>query len=91
MKRVLMPLLIAAVMMSSGCKQEKNNTVVTVDNMPILEKQVDEIVEKSRSLFAGLFKKDYAMAVLEYPNGVSFVKTSGAELGGGSRRQALLC
>lgn len=27
------------------------------------EKTVDEIVEKSRSLFAGLFKKDYAMAV----------------------------
>ena len=49
MKRVLMPLLIAAVMMSSGCKQEKNNTIITVDNMPILEKQVDEIIEKAKA------------------------------------------
>lgn len=68
MKRVLMPLLIAAVMMSSGCKKEKDNTIVTVDDMPILEKQVDEIIEKKlNNPFLAQFKKDsdeYKMLVL---------------------------
>ena len=38
----------------------------------------------------GVETEDYGMAVLEYPNGVSFVKTCGAEIGGFVRRQLVV-
>lgn len=38
----------------------------------------------------GTTSEDLGFAVLEYPNGVSFVKTSAAELGGFSRRQLVV-
>ena len=39
----------------------------------------------------GVKSKDYAMAVFEYDNGVSFVKTSAFEIGGFERRQLVVC
>ena len=38
----------------------------------------------------GIGTEDYAMAVLEYPNGVSFVKTCAKEIGGFGRRQLVI-
>lgn len=38
----------------------------------------------------GVTAKDFGMAVFEYKNGVSFVKTSAAELGGFERRQLVV-
>ena len=38
----------------------------------------------------GTTSEDLGFAVLEYPNGVSFVKTSAAEMGGFSRRQLVV-
>ncbi|MBR2616603.1 MAG: hypothetical protein IKC69_08000, partial [Clostridia bacterium] len=39
----------------------------------------------------GIYTEDFSFAVLEYPNGVSFVRASGAEVGGSSRRQMVIC
>ena len=38
----------------------------------------------------GIMTEDYGFAVLKYPNGVSFVKMTGAEVGGGKRRQLVI-
>jgi predicted dehydrogenase len=38
----------------------------------------------------GIGTEDYAMAVLEYPNGVSFVKACAKEIGGFGRRQLVI-
>lgn len=38
----------------------------------------------------GVQAEDYALAVLDYPNGVSFVKTCGEEIGGFARRQLVV-
>ncbi|MBQ9113105.1 MAG: Gfo/Idh/MocA family oxidoreductase [Clostridia bacterium] len=38
----------------------------------------------------GVMSEDYGMAVLEYPNGTSFVKTCAAEIGGFMRRQLVV-
>ena len=38
----------------------------------------------------GIGTEDYAMAILEYPNGVSFVKTCAKEIGGFGRRQLVI-
>lgn len=38
----------------------------------------------------GVTAKDFGMAVLEYPNGVSFVKTNACEQGGAMRRQLVI-
>lgn len=35
--------------------------------------------------------EDYGMAVFKYPHGVSFVKTTGVEIGGFERRQLVVC
>ncbi len=59
MRKVLMTLLIAAVMMSSGCKKAEDNTVITVDGTPITQKEVDTIIEKQMSSpFLAQFDKD---------------------------------
>ncbi len=39
----------------------------------------------------GVTSEDYGAALLEYKNGVSFVRTSMVEYGGGSRRQVVFC
>ena len=39
----------------------------------------------------GVNAEDFGFAVLEYPNGLSFVRMSGAEVGGSSRRQLVIC
>lgn len=39
----------------------------------------------------GVTAEDYGFAVLKYKNGVSFVKTSAAEIGGFMRRQLVVC
>ncbi len=49
MRKILMTLLIAGVMMTSGCKKAENNVVITVDGAPITQKDVDTIVEKQMS------------------------------------------
>ena len=38
----------------------------------------------------GIMTEDYGFAVLKYPNGISFVKMTGAEVGGGRRRQLVI-
>ena len=51
----------------------------------------ERIIPLNRATESGhIDADDYAMAILEYPNGVSFVKTTGAELGGGGRRQLVI-
>ena len=39
----------------------------------------------------GVDAEDFSFAVLEYPNGISFLRASGAEVGGGERRQLVIC
>lgn len=39
----------------------------------------------------GVDAEDFGFAVLEYPNGISFLRASGAEVGGGDRRQLIIC
>ena len=41
--------------------------------------------------FDGVTAQDYGMAVLKYPNGVSFAKTCAHEYGGFARRQLVIC
>jgi len=41
--------------------------------------------------FDGVTGQDYGMAVLKYPNGVSFAKTCACEPGGFRRRQLVIC
>lgn len=38
----------------------------------------------------GIGTEDYAMAVMKYHNGVSFIKTCATEIGGGNRRQLVI-
>ncbi len=38
----------------------------------------------------GIGTEDYAMAIMKYPNGVSFVKTCASEIGGFGRRQLVI-
>jgi len=62
-----------------------------VDLILQIRRKPERIIPLNRASEPGRIEaKDYAMAVLEYPNGVSFVKTSCAELGGGSRRQLVI-
>ena len=49
MKRVLTAMLIAGVMMCSGCKKAENKAVITVDNVPITKQEINEIVDKQLS------------------------------------------
>ena len=49
MKRVLTAMLIAGVMMCSGCKKAENKAVITVDNVPITKEEIVEIVDKQLS------------------------------------------
>ena len=49
----------------------------------------EKIIPLSRPVADG-FGADYGMAVLEYKNGVSFVKAAGVELGGNVRRQLVI-
>jgi len=49
MKRVLATLLIATVMVSSGCKKEEEKVIVKVNDSPIYEKEVNEIIDKQMS------------------------------------------
>ncbi|MBQ9950987.1 MAG: hypothetical protein IJO98_02450 [Clostridia bacterium] len=59
--------------------------VLQIQGMP------DNIIPLNRSTgLDGLDSIDYGMAVLEYKNGVSFVKTSAAERGGYMRRQLVV-
>lgn len=39
----------------------------------------------------GVNAEDFSFAVFEYPNGVSFLRASGAEVGGNKRRQFVIC
>ena len=39
----------------------------------------------------GVTSEDYGMAIFEYKNGISFVKTCASEIGGGARRQIVVC
>lgn len=39
----------------------------------------------------GVDAEDFGFAILEYPNGISFVRMSGAEVGGNDRRQLVIC
>ena len=57
--------------------------VLRIQGMP------QRILPLSRPIADG-YGDDYGMAVLEYPHGVSFVKTAGTEIGGGSRRQLVI-
>ncbi|MBO5270603.1 MAG: Gfo/Idh/MocA family oxidoreductase [Clostridia bacterium] len=41
--------------------------------------------------FDGVTAQDAAFAVFEYPEGASFVKVAGTEIGGGNRRQLVVC
>lgn len=59
--------------------------VLQIQGMP------DNIIPLNRSTgLDGLNSIDYGMAVMEYKNGVSFVKTSAAERGGYMRRQLVV-
>ncbi len=58
MKRVLATMLVALLMMSAGCKKSNNNAVITVNDTPITQQEVDDIVNKQMSspFFAQLDK-----------------------------------
>jgi len=49
MKRVLATLLVATVMMSSGCKKEDEKVIITVNDAPITKQEADEIINKQMS------------------------------------------
>jgi predicted dehydrogenase len=52
----------------------------------------EEIVPfNAKTGFDNVDVTDYGMAVLKYKNGISFVKSTATELGGGMRRQVVLC
>ena len=46
MKKLLMTVLIACLMISTGCKKMSNKAVITVDNQSITKQEIDNIVDK---------------------------------------------
>lgn len=62
-----------------------------VDLVLLLQGQPSKIIPYNTcSGIDGVTGKDFGMAVMEYPNGVSFVKTTAVELGGFARRQLVV-
>lgn len=62
-----------------------------VDLVIRLRGEPTKIIPYNRSVDPdGIGTLDYAMAILEYPNGVSFVKTCAKEIGGFGRRQLVI-
>ncbi len=62
-----------------------------VDLVVQIQGEPNHIVPLNKStLTDGVTATDFGMAVLEYPRGVSFVKTSAAERGGFARRQLVV-
>ena len=63
-----------------------------VDLLLLLRGEPERIVPFNRCIGTdGVTAQDYGMAVFEYPNGVSFIKTCAAERGGFERRQLVVC
>ena len=63
-----------------------------VDLVLQLQGEPDHIIPLNRHTgMDGIDTPDFGMAVLEYPNGVSFVKTTDIERGGFMRRQLVIC
>lgn len=62
-----------------------------VDLVLQIQGKPDKIIPLNKSTgMDGLTSEDYGMAVLEYPNGTSFVKTCACEIGGFVRRQLVV-
>lgn len=62
-----------------------------VDLVLQIQGKPDKIIPYNKcSGIEGVTAKDFGMAVLEYKNGVSFVKTTAVELGGFARRQLVV-
>lgn len=58
MRRVLMAMFVALIVFSSGCKKAEKNVVITVNDTPIMQKEVDVAVEKQmNSPFLAQFDK----------------------------------
>ena len=58
MRRVLMAMFVALIVFSSGCKKAEKNVVITVNDTPIMQKEVDAAVEKQmNSPFLAQFDK----------------------------------
>ena len=59
MKKLLMTVLIACLMISAGCKKISNKAVITVDNQSITQQEIDNIVNKQMNspFFAQLDKE----------------------------------
>ena len=49
MKRVLMTLLIAITMISSGCKKAQDAVIIKVNDSPIMKQEVDDIITRQMS------------------------------------------
>lgn len=65
MKKLLMTVLIACLMISTGCKKISNKAVITVDNQSITQQEVDKIVNKQmNSPFFAQLDKDSEEAKL---------------------------
>ncbi len=62
-----------------------------IDLILLLQGQPQRIIPFNKATGAdGVTAQDFAMAVLEYPNGCSFVKANARELGGYMRRQLVI-
>ena len=59
MKKLLMTVLIACLMISTGCKKLSNKAVITVDKQTITQQEIDDIVNKQMNspFFAQLDKE----------------------------------
>ena len=63
-----------------------------VDLVLQLQGQPEAILPMNRATgLEGVDTTDFAMAALRYPQGISFVKTNGTEVGGYRRRQLVVC
>jgi predicted dehydrogenase len=63
-----------------------------IDVILRIQGEPERILPLNRSTgFDGVESEDFGFAALVYPNGVSLVRTSAVEVGGGSRRQIVVC